>query len=599
MFKTKTFDFRQIRTLFKLILKYDKSLLFFMIVDSIFSALGSFPMIIFPKYIIDGFMNGKSYQYVLYLSVAMIIISMFIAIIDMILSKHLVFLKQRMEFTINSEIDKKCMEMDYFVWDDPKTRDMADYAARVCNSNNLVSLLENVKGLFSNMMIFVGVIAIVITTNAILIWVSLIVLVVHSVVSSQNRKRQRQYMEDVQPYLRRIGYMAYLSWDTEQRKDILAYSAVDFFRAKIDTFRQSILTYFKSRQKRELRCSLVILVANNLFTFLAYTILGYQIVVLRTITVGSFSMYLNALNTFNSASKGIATSIIDIASQSKYLSRFVEFMDLKSTFRTGTKVLSEVVEVNPRISFENVSFKYPGQETYALKNININITPTKSIAIVGENGAGKSTFVKLLMRLYDPTEGRILLNGVDIKEIDYDEYMGLFATVFQDFKLFAFSIRENLSLGAEKFPNEINKMEEILQEVGFGDKLKTLKNGVETSLSRNFDPEGLDLSGGERQKLAIARAKYKDAPILVLDEPTAALDPVAEHEMYIKFFDLVKGKTSIYISHRLASTQFCDEILVFDNGQIVEQGNFKQLLELGGKYTELYNLQAQYYTTNT
>ena len=177
--------------------------------------------------------------------------------------------------------------------------------------------------------------------------------------------------------------------------------------------------------------------------------------------------------------------------------------------------------------------------------------------------------------------------------------MGLFATVFQDFKLFAFSIRENLSLGAEKFPNEINKMEEILQEVGFGDKLKTLKNGVETSLSRNFDPEGLDLSGGERQKLAIARAKYKDAPILVLDEPTAALDPVAEHEMYIKFFDLVKGKTSIYISHRLASTQFCDEILVFDNGQIVEQGNFKQLLELGGKYTELYNLQAQYYTTNT
>ena len=556
-------------------------------------------MIIFPKYIIDGFMNGKSYQYVLYLSVAMIIISMFIAIIEMILSKHLVFLKQRMEFTINSEIGKKCMEIDYFVWDDPKTRDMADYAARVSNSNNLVSLLENVKGLFSNMMIFVGVIAIVITTNAILIWVSLLVLVVHSVVSSQNRKSQRQYMEDVQPYLRRIDYMSYLSWDTEQRKDILAYSAVDFFRAKIDTFRQSILTYFKSRQKRELSGSLVILVANNLFSFLAYTILGYQIVVLRTITVGSFSMYLNALNTFNSASKGIATSIIDIASQSKYLSRFVEFMDLKSTFRTGTKVLSEVVEVNPRISFENVSFKYPGQETYALKNININITPTKSIAIVGENGAGKSTFVKLLMRLYDPTEGRILLNGVDIKEIDYDEYMGLFATVFQDFKLFAFSIRENLSLGAEKFPNEINKMEEILQEVGFGDKLKTLKNGVETSLSRNFDPEGLDLSGGERQKLAIARAKYKDAPILVLDEPTAALDPVAEHEMYIKFFDLVKGKTSIYISHRLASTQFCDEILVFDNGQIVEQGNFKQLLELGGKYTELYNLQAQYYTTNT
>ncbi|MCI8693217.1 MAG: ABC transporter ATP-binding protein [Lachnospiraceae bacterium] len=599
MFKKKSFDFQQILPLFKLILKYDKSLLFFMFVDAIFSALSPFPMIIFPKFIIDGFMNRKSYRHVLYLSVAMILISMFISIIEMILSRHLGFLKQRMEFTINAEIGKKCMEIDYFVWNNPETQDMADHAARVSNSNNLVSLLENVKGLFSNIIIFVGVIAIVITTNAILLWVSLLVLVVHSVISSRNRKSQRQYMEDAQPYLRRIDYMSYISWDTEQRKDIVAYSAADFFRAKIDAFCQSILTYFKSQQKRELKGSLLILVANNLFTFLAYTILGYQIVVLGTITVGSFSMYLNALNTFNSASKGIATSIIDIASQSKYLSKFVEFMDLKSTFRTGTKVLSEVVEAAPEISFENVSFKYPGQETYALKNININIVSTKSTAIVGENGAGKSTFVKLLMRLYDPTEGRILLNGVDIKEIDYDEYMGLFATVFQDFKLFAFTIRENLSLGTENSPDDINKMKKILQEVGFGDKLKTLKNGVETSLSRNFDPEGLELSGGERQKLAIARAKYKDAPILVLDEPTAALDPVAEHEMYTRFFDLVKDKTSIYISHRLASTQFCDEILVFDNGQIVEQGNCEQLLEMDGKYTELYNLQAQYYTANT
>ncbi len=245
------------------------------------------------------------------------------------------------------------------------------------------------------------------------------------------------------------------------------------------------------------------------------------------------------------------------------------------------------------IEFKNVSFKYPGSDTYVLKEINTKLGIGKKQAFVGANGAGKTTFVKLLCRLYDPTEGVILLNGIDVRKYDYEEYMKLFSFVFQDFKLFSFTLGQNI---AADVVYDTAKMEECLKKVSFYERYLTMKDGPETYLYKDISEDGVEISGGEAQKIALARALYKGTPVIVLDEPTAALDPIAEEQVYKDFSNLVDNKTAIYISHRLSSCRFCDEITVFDQGRIVQKGTHEQLVgEENGQYYALWNAQAQYY----
>ena len=232
----------------------------------------------------------------------------------------------------------------------------------------------------------------------------------------------------------------------------------------------------------------------------------------------------------------------------------------------------------------------------ALNRVDLTVERGKIIGILGPNGSGKTTLVKLLLRLYDPTEGEILLNGVNIKKYDYDEYLAVFSVVFQDFKLFSFSLAENVASGADY---DVDKVMGSLHQSGFGERLATMPEGIKTTLYKDFDENGVEVSGGEAQKIALARALYKNAPFIILDEPTAALDPIAEYEIYSKFNEIVGDKTAIYISHRLSSCRFCDKIAVFDNGQIVQRGSHDELVaDEDGKYYELWHAQAQYYTEN-
>jgi ATP-binding cassette subfamily B protein len=266
-------------------------------------------------------------------------------------------------------------------------------------------------------------------------------------------------------------------------------------------------------------------------------------------------------------------------------------MDLPSKKDSGTEDID--FSVDPVIRFEKVSFRYPGSETYALKNISIELSPNKKLAVVGMNGSGKTTMIKLLCRLYEPTEGRITLNGKDISCYKYDQYLRLFSVVFQDFRLLAFSLGQNVA-AASKYDKV--RVQECLEMAGFGDRFASLEMGTEHALYRDFDERGVDLSGGEEQKIAIARAIYKGAPFVILDEPTAALDPISEYEIYTKFDLIVGSKTAIYISHRLSSCRICDNIAVFDHGEIVEFGTHEALLDnKDGKYFALWSAQAQYY----
>ena len=290
----------------------------------------------------------------------------------------------------------------------------------------------------------------------------------------------------------------------------------------------------------------------------------------------------------------IITEIVQIRHFKIFYQAYKEYIDtpIEQLSNDNKPALPERFEVE----FENVSFKYGSAENFALENVSVKFNNKERIAIIGENGAGKSTFVKLLMRLYKPTSGRILLNGVDINEIDYEYYQTLFATVFQDFKLFSFSIRDNITFGSEQTKESEARLEKILRTTGVAEMVEGLEHGLDTNMYRDFDDAGFTPSGGQGQKIAIARAAYKDAPIVILDEPTAALDPRAENQIYEQFDEFFKDRCSLYISHRMAVTKFSDRTLVFDGGRIVQDGTHASLIAVDGKYKELYDLQAQYYT---
>lgn len=310
--------------------------------------------------------------------------------------------------------------------------------------------------------------------------------------------------------------------------------------------------------------------------------------------IGSFILYRGTVAKFISAVSDFADVWGILTQNNDAMERIFEFLDLPDDMYHGTLSVEKRDDIDYEIEFRDVSFKYPRSENWALRHVNMKFKIGDRMAVVGMNGSGKTTFIKLLCRLYDPTEGKILLNGIDITRYKYDEYMKIFSVVFQDYKLFAFSIAENV---AADLNYDREKVISCLERVGLGKRIGELERGIETPLYRDYENDGIDVSGGEAQKIAIARALYKDAPFIILDEPTAALDPLAEAEIYSQFNEIVENKTAIYISHRLSSCRFCNNIVVFDHGTIIQQGGHEKLVaDKNGKYHELWHAQAQYYT---
>ena len=314
---------------------------------------------------------------------------------------------------------------------------------------------------------------------------------------------------------------------------------------------------------------------------------------LGAFAVGSIVQYVGVLMQLVRSVCYLFFTVSENRIYTAHLQKLFEYLDLPNAKRRGSLPVGRKENGEYTIEFRNVSFRYPGSEAYALKNVSITLHSGKKRALVGANGAGKTTFVKLLCRLYDPSEGQILLNGTDIREYDYDEYLRLFSFVFQDFRLFAFGLGENVAASGEYDPV---KAAECLEKAGFGERLQTMPEGLQTCLYKDLSEKGVEISGGEAQKIALARALYRESPIIVLDEPTAALDPIAEAQVYAGFSHMVGDRTAVYISHRLSSCRFCDEITVFDRGGIVQEGSHEELLrETDGKYHELWTAQAQYY----
>lgn len=316
------------------------------------------------------------------------------------------------------------------------------------------------------------------------------------------------------------------------------------------------------------------------------------------ISVGAIAKYASAMWMLAWGLQEIMRIMKTTAHNHYYLKRYFSYFDIPSQMYQGKipvekRILCDGGDKEYEIEFRDVSFRYPSMDTDALSHISLKFKIGERMAVVGRNGSGKTTFIKLLCRLYDPTEGEILLNGIDIRKYDYEEYLNLFSIVFQDFKLFSASLGQNVGTEIEYDEAEVEKS---LRAVGFGDRLTQLPEGLKTCLYKDFDENGIEVSGGEAQKIALARAVYRNTHFIILDEPTAALDPMSEAEIYAKFGEIVQNRTAIYISHRLSSCRFCDDIVVFDEGRLVQRGSHEKLLEAAdGQYHALWHAQAQYY----
>ena len=330
---------------------------------------------------------------------------------------------------------------------------------------------------------------------------------------------------------------------------------------------------------------------NVLISGMIYLLLGIM-ALKRVISVGSICLYAGCITNFLWHFQKWNQQVSLLKMNTKYVKQYLDFMDIKNKKYEGTLPVEKRDDDKFMIEFENVSFHYPGSEKNVLENFSIRFNIGERLAVVGRNGSGKTTFIKLLCRLYDPTEGRILLNGIDIKKYDYKEYLSLFSVVFQDFQIPAFTLGQAVAASQEYDEEHVN---DAVKKAGLSSLAARMPYGNETYLTKECDKTGVNISGGEAQKLAIARALYHDTPFVILDEPTAALDPIAEYEVYAKFDELIGTKTAVYISHRLSSCQFCNDILVIDDGKAVQRGSHEKLIDEEGLYAKLWKTQAKYY----
>ncbi|MDR1324610.1 MAG: ABC transporter ATP-binding protein/permease [Treponema sp.] len=575
----------------KLYWKYKKSALLFLLLACIFKGIVPFASIIFPKFIIDELTGTQEVSVIIFFIACLLICVLFgntlinIFHTTYFLNGHVVFNRFQLDLSRNLyEADVERIEAASF-------NDLKGKAERFLYGDGWGwgGVLSRAADVSSYIITLVGIVSIISVLNPLVVAVFVVLTLFTAWVNSKVKKANNQLDIEQPIQERRLSYDASLFDEYRFAKEIRINTIGEWLLQRLRNRLAVLHNFYAKRYYNSLKAQIV----SNIITFIqqgiAYGYLVYSILEGR-FGIGSFTMYLAAINSFSGAMFSVMDSVVDIRRFSDFYDAVDDFLNMPKRQREGKKALK--YSSPPLLEFRNVSFRYPGQSNYTLKNINLAIQAGQKLSVVGENGAGKTTMTKLLMRLYRPTEGQILLNGEDIQGFDFEQYEKTLSVVFQDFALFGMSLRDNVALGRDV---DDALVIDALRKSGFGDKLDTLGKGLDTPVYKIFDESGFEPSGGEGQKIAMARALLKDAPVVILDEPTAALDPRAEYEMYQNFNRMVEGKSAIFISHRLSSARFCDKIAVFQKGEIVEYGSHAELVSRKGLYHELFAMQAQFY----
>ncbi|MBP5451592.1 MAG: ABC transporter ATP-binding protein [Treponema sp.] len=588
----------------------------FVLTVKLIAAGQPFVTIYFSSLILDGLFRMDSFESIFKNVLIMLVIDSVLVLIRWGLELINWVKKHELTQKINKMLVDKTMDLDFDILEKHETLDMYKKAKDgMTAGGDIRSFIDNLAGLIEKISTIVYSLVLLVPlfisrstaeTGALTglgyflnQWYSfsimVVVLAVHVFMSYKTNKKaselQVHFFERNVSYNRYFSYWFDLIFNYSIGKYIRLYKMQKLMIKRVQETNDKLEEEGNAWINKSLKISMFPILSQCFMQLASYAFVGLK-AVFGLISTGKCIMYVSSYTKLVESITGISDNIVKIKMESQYLSFFYDYMEIKNKRYDGTIPTEKRDDNLFEIEFRDVSFKYANTEDYALRHVNQKITLGTKNAVVGKNGAGKTTFIKLLCRLYEPTEGQILLNGVDIRYYDYQDYAKLFAIVFQDFNLFSFPLGENVASSVEY---DRERAVKCLEDAGFKERLDKMEKGLDTPLYQYDDENGVEISGGEAQKIAIARTLYKDAPFVIMDEPTSALDPVAEFEIYQRFDQMVEGKTSIYISHRMSSCRFCDNIIVFDEGKIVEQGNHDKLMSNGGLYSELWNAQAQYY----
>ena len=630
--------FSNFNYVFNAMKKYSKILVCMLPLGFIILPIQRYLWSFITKFVMDIVTTGKGIRELLIIVAVFSIISLVVSCLQTFYNNK-VFVQcivVRMRVILQKNL--LMMKMPFEYTENPDVLDCCQKASNAVNGNS-----EGIEGMEHQIFAFVEQLGIVIAGLFILgtmnIWIVLAMCAlafINFLISNWASKYSKRTIWDpLAPWWRKRWYMNIALSDFSYAKDVRLFGLKKWIT---DKFIELNKERFEA-QRRGARLWFWVGVCSSVF-WLVFQGAVYEYlvngIVTKSLTLGNFTLYLTSATTFFECISSLLNCFTQMMQKSREIDDFRTFMEIESIVKeivgssptmTGntsptpqkttmsfsrvtrkssqkTKSFSRLTRESPlpevpsydfyEFEFKNVSFKYPRAEKYALKNLNLKLKAGERLAVVGLNGAGKSTFIKLLLRLYEPTEGKILLNGVDISTYDLESYFNVFAPVFQDINLFALTFAENVSMESHDQTN-LQLVEEYTKNSGLEEKLKNLPNGLNTQMLKIIYDDGIDMSGGEKQKLALARALYKNSPVVVLDEPTSALDAIAESKLYQEFDKLIGGKTAVYISHRLSSTQFCNNVAMFMEGKMIEYGTHDSLMAQGGEYAKMFKIQSQYY----
>lgn len=551
-----------------------------------------------PKYVLSFIEDDLPFNTIIMYTVIICLIMMILDVISTTCYNSFEFEYRKTEGYVEKKRMDKLFHTDFKNMESP---DFLDYAQRAKTALNRGKGFHGVLYQSRN---FIAQGTLMILSAALIGIQNLLMMIIFIVISfgivkisSFFTKRDKiKFSDAMAPTWRKMNYLESTTKNFDFAKDIRLFNMSNAFFNQLSGVNETYKELNRKHHNRmvlwEVSLGSVLIVQKILmYTWLVYNVVtgAYQI--------SDFVLYVGLVSTFHASVGYVNWIYSDMRTNSLMINDYRNFIDWKEDRETADEKDGYITEINLdkfEFRFENVSFKYPGHDNYVLKNVNLTIKNGAKLAVVGVNGAGKTTFIKLMMKLYEPSEGRILLNDVDIKEYNREEYFKLFSPVFQNVECFAMPIYQNISF-AEEDKTDMNKINEVLEQSGLSEKINSYEKGIHTKLLKIFDKEGIDLSGGEKQRLAMARALYKDGKVIILDEPTAALDALAEDRMYREFENMIHGKTAVFISHRLGSTRFCDKIAMFEDGTIVEEGTHEELMAKNEKYAYMFGIQSQYY----
>lgn len=572
----------------RIIAKYEPSYLFWSLPQIILNAALPLLYVYAPKLIIEKLTDGSPYTDIVRVILLYCSALLILNLVNKILSGKSGFAADRFTKKLRFEIGKTVMRLDIGDMESASQRSIVGMAN---NAANLTGTLSIAQQMIAGIITVIGLAVVAARLDIIFFLAIAAVLCFKSFFTyiryayDKKMREPRQKNQLVGAYLEGLAY-----FNHGAEKEIRVNSLQEWFLGKIKGYRRNMLNW----QYRDFRMyalfEIIMAVLTSAESFLVLYLLSEKYIG-GSISIADFTMYFSAVIAITGALALFAEQIGQYNKQLLNVKEYKNLMRLSGNEKIGTAehiAYPESVE----IVFDDVSFAYPGCTNSTLEHISLTVKNREKLVIVGLNGAGKTTLVKLLCKFYRPSSGRITCNGVNIWNIPGDEYYRLIAAVFQDFTNFAFSLAENISV---KDSCDAEKAEKILLGLGLDGLVSSLPDGLNTCLSKNFSETGVELSGGEGQKLAIARAVYKDAPLLILDEPTASLDVRAESEIYEAFFRMSNDKTTIFISHRLTASTVADRIIVFDKGHIIESGSHNELLEKNGLYAEMYKKQSKPY----